>query len=178
MHPFSFSFLLNDIDDADNSIDYCDYLSQMEFLDVLHPIPTLNFTHYWSYDHLINYHSWNFTYTVLYNYWQEIISEILLLVLVVVGGLTFKMKFENFHPEGPTLRKIYFSYIKIQASAGALCCGVSPLLFVFFIYIHFLKDSLPYLFFLSSFIILFIIFIYSFRMAIFFKSPTVKISNL
>ena len=57
MHPFSFSFLLNDIDDADNSIDYCDYLSQMEFLDVLHPIPTLNFTHYWSYDHLINYHS-------------------------------------------------------------------------------------------------------------------------
>ena len=48
MHPFSFSFLLNDIDDVDNSIDYCDYLSQMEFLDVLHPIPNLNFTHYWS----------------------------------------------------------------------------------------------------------------------------------
>lgn len=47
-----------------NTTDNYDYLSQMEFLDALHPIPNLSFTHYWSYDHLINYHSWNFTYTV------------------------------------------------------------------------------------------------------------------
>lgn len=54
IHRFSFSFLLNDIDDADNNtIDNYDYLSQMEFLDALHPIPNLNFIHYGSYDDLI-----------------------------------------------------------------------------------------------------------------------------
>lgn len=53
IHRFSFSFLLNDIDDADNTIDNYDYLSQMEFLDALHPIPNLNFIHYGSYDDLI-----------------------------------------------------------------------------------------------------------------------------